>query len=153
MLKILKELECWRNKITPKGLLKHQRELNMPKSENITYKILNKSIGHFHVFDEFGNLFQFWASTGKITYAKNTKDARGFKSFTDERGIENCIKIVKYRNLKCQNSKTKEICDKIRKFANEYRVSILTDEYVNYYDLLELLNDIEKENKELKEKS
>lgn len=122
------------------------------RDENITYKILNKSIGHFHVFDEFGNLFQFWASTGKITYAKNTKDARGFKSFTDERGIENCIKIVKYRNLKRQNSKTKEICDKIRKFANEYRVSILTDEYVNYYDLLDLLNDIEKENKELKEK-
>lgn len=78
------------------------------KDENIAYKILNKSIGHFHVFDEFGNLFQFWASTGKITYAKNTKDARGFKSFTDERGIENCIKIVKYRNLKRQAPKARE---------------------------------------------
>lgn len=64
--------------------------------EGITYKLKNKSIGHFHILDKDGNLFQFWASTGKIYFDKKTKDARGFKSFYKElRGIESCIKLLK----------------------------------------------------------
>ena len=65
--------------------------------EGIVYKLKNKQIGHFHVFDKDENLFQFWASTGKIYFDKKTKDSCGFKSFyKDYRGIENCIRIVKY---------------------------------------------------------
>jgi hypothetical protein len=67
------------------------------EEENIIYNLKNKSIGHFHLWDSQGNLFQFWASTGKIWFDKKTKDARGFTSFyRDYRGIENCIRIVKY---------------------------------------------------------
>lgn len=65
------------------------------EEEGIAYKLKNKSIGHFHLWDSKGNLFQFWAGTGKIWFDKKVKDARGFKSFyKDSRGIENCIKII-----------------------------------------------------------
>ena len=67
------------------------------EEENIKYTLKNKSIGHFHLRDSEDNLFQFWASTGKIWFDKKTKDVRGFNSFyKDARGIEACIKIVKY---------------------------------------------------------
>lgn len=67
------------------------------EEEDIEHSLKNRSIGHFHLRDSQGNLFQFWASTGKIWFDKKTKEARGFKSFyKDYRGIENCIKIVKY---------------------------------------------------------
>ena len=67
------------------------------EEENIKYVLKNKQIGHFHLLDKDNNLFQFWASTGKIYFDKKTKDARGFKSYYEERrGIENCIKIIKY---------------------------------------------------------
>lgn len=67
-------------------------------SEKIMFILKNKSIGHFHLRDNQGNLFQFWASTGKIWFDKKVKDARHFKSFyTEMRGIENCIKLVKYK--------------------------------------------------------
>lgn len=65
--------------------------------EGIAYRLKNKETGHFHVLDKDGNLFQFWAGTGKIYFDKKTKDACGFKSFyKDYRGIENCIRIVKH---------------------------------------------------------
>lgn len=65
--------------------------------EGISWVLKNKSIGHFHLFDKYGNLFQFWASTGKIYFDQKTKLARKFTSFKkDCRGIESCIKIVKY---------------------------------------------------------
>lgn len=93
-----------------KGIAKQQHQERVAKTperveyaikrfeeENIKYILKNKSIGHFHLRDSQNNLFQFWASTGKILFDKKTKDARGFKSFyKDYRGIENCIKIVKY---------------------------------------------------------
>ena len=67
------------------------------EDEGIKYNLKSRSIGHFHIWDSQGNLFQFWAGTGKIWFDKKTKDARGFKSFyEDYRGIENCIRIVKY---------------------------------------------------------
>lgn len=59
--------------------------------------VKNHQIGHFHVWDSYGNLFQFWASTGKIWFDKKVKDARKFNSFYEDwRGIEDCITIVKY---------------------------------------------------------
>ena len=65
--------------------------------ENIKWTLKSRAIGHFHIKDEQGNLFQFWAGTGKIWFDKKTKDARHFNSFYKEcRGIEDCIQIVKY---------------------------------------------------------
>ena len=65
--------------------------------EGIKWVLKNKSIGHFHIIDEYGNLFQYWAGTGKIWFDKKTKDARHFNTFyQDFRGIEDCIKVVKY---------------------------------------------------------
>lgn len=65
--------------------------------EGIKWTLKNKSIGHFHIFDEYGNLFQFWAGTGKIWFDRKTKDARHFNTFYEDfRGIDACIKIVKY---------------------------------------------------------
>ena len=76
------------------------------EKEGIKYVLKNKIIGHFHLRDSQNNLFQFWASTGKILFDKKTKDARGFKSFyKDYRGIENCIKIVKYFTKELKNGK------------------------------------------------
>ena len=67
------------------------------EQEGIKYELKNNLIGHFHLWDSQVNLFQFWASTGKIMFAKKTKEARGFNSFyEDYRGIDNCIRIVKY---------------------------------------------------------
>ena len=65
-------------------------------NENIPYILKNEQTGHFHLFDSKGNLFQFWASTGKIWFDKKTKNARGFKYDAEHsRGIESCIKIIK----------------------------------------------------------
>ena len=80
-------------------------------AEGIKWTLKNKQIGHFHLLDADGNLFQFWASTGKILFDKRTKEARGFKSFyPDYRGIESCIKLIK--NTKGAKQMSKEIrCD------------------------------------------
>lgn len=66
------------------------------KNEGLKFTLKNSTIGHFHCFDKEGNLFQFWASTGKIYFDNKTRKARDFK-FALERymGIENCIKIIK----------------------------------------------------------
>ena len=76
------------------------------EKEGVKYQLKNASIGHFHLWDSQGNLFQFWASTGKIMFAKNTKEARGFNSFyTYYRGIDNCVRIVKYFTSKKRKHK------------------------------------------------
>lgn len=63
--------------------------------EKIPYKLKNPSIGHFHVFDKHGNLFQFWASTGKIYYDKKVADSRHLRKDENDRGIETVIFLVK----------------------------------------------------------
>ncbi len=61
----------------------------------ITYIVKNKSIGHFHCFDNQGNLFQFWAGTGKIFYDYKIEQKRNLKhSCREWRGINNLIKLL-----------------------------------------------------------
>lgn len=84
--------------------------------EGIKYKILNHQIGHFHIWDEQSNLFQFWASTGKIYYDKKTKDARNLKPLNDSyRGIENCIKLVKQKKEKSKIELLQDVKVELRK--------------------------------------
>lgn len=74
------------------------------KEENITFILKNKSIGHFHLFDSRKNLFQFWASTGKI-YADRQKLVKMGIVFDGEgRGIEKVIKLIKLSNSKVEKS-------------------------------------------------
>ena len=49
------------------------------EKEGIKYVLKNKIIGHFHLRDSQNNLFQFWASTGKILFDKNTKELKNGK--------------------------------------------------------------------------
>ncbi|MBO5953332.1 MAG: hypothetical protein J6Q53_04330 [Oscillospiraceae bacterium] len=51
------------------------------ETKGIRYALKNPEIGHFHAWDKKGNLYQFWASTGKILG-------------TNMRGIHNFIKIL-----------------------------------------------------------
>lgn len=114
--------------------------INRFKQEGLQYSLKSKSNGHFHVFDSAGNLFQFWASTGKIYFDKKTKDARGFTEFYDNyRGIENCIKIVKHFVGKKQSE--------IEKLKNYVKDTLLFDENgeVANDKLLEFITKIEKQ--------
>ena len=51
------------------------------EAKGIRYSLKNPNIGHFHAWDAKGNLYQFWASTGKILG-------------TNRRGIHHFIKIL-----------------------------------------------------------
>ena len=65
------------------------------EKNNIKYVIKNASNGHIHCFDYQGNLFQFWASTGKIYYDKKVEQQRKLKySCREWRGIHNLIKLL-----------------------------------------------------------
>lgn len=101
------------------------------KENGFQFKLKNTSIGHFHVFDKDGNLFQFWASTGKIYYDKKTKDAKGFdKNSSEFRGIDKLIKLMneekKYAgpitNVFCGETKIGE--------TDSFPASLYTKEYV-----------------------
>lgn len=66
------------------------------ENNNIDYTLKNSINGHFHCFDLQGNLFQFWASTGKIWYDRKTELQRKLKrSCREWRGIHNIIKLLK----------------------------------------------------------
>ena len=74
------------------------------EKNNIKYTIKNFSNGHIHCFDYQGNLFQFWASTGKIYYDKKVEQKRKLKyNCRDLRGIHNLIKLL----VKRSNHETK----------------------------------------------
>lgn len=65
------------------------------ENNNIKYVLKNNLIGHFHCFDNQGNLFQFWCSTGKIYYDRNIEQKRNLKRYCrDWRGIKSLIKLL-----------------------------------------------------------
>lgn len=65
------------------------------ENNNIKYTLKNNLTGHFHCFDNQGNLFQFWCSTGKICYDKNVEQKRNLKRYCREwRGIKSLIKLL-----------------------------------------------------------
>jgi len=49
-------------------------------NKKIKYELKNAEIGHFHIWDKNGKLYQFWCSTGKIMGAEN-------------RGVKNLLKL------------------------------------------------------------
>lgn len=68
------------------------------KKNKIAYIVKNNSNGHIHCFDYQGNLFQFWASTGKILYDYKVEQKRKFdKNYRNLRGINNLIKLLIYK--------------------------------------------------------
>ena len=68
------------------------------EKNNIAYTVKNSSNGHIHCFDYQGNLFQFWASTGKIMYDYKVEQKRKFdKNCRNLRGINNLIKLLIYK--------------------------------------------------------
>ena len=65
------------------------------EKNKIVYIVKNYSNGHIHCFDYEGNLFQFWASTGKIMYDYKVGQKRKLKrSCREWRGIHNLIKLL-----------------------------------------------------------
>ena len=65
------------------------------KKNNINFILKNSTTGHFHCFDKFDNLFQFWCSTGKIYYDNKVAKERNFKSNVKYlRGVHNLIKLL-----------------------------------------------------------
>ncbi len=68
------------------------------EKNNIAYIVKNGSNGHIHCFDYQGNLFQFWASTGKIMYDHKVEQKRNLNSkCRNLRGINNLIKLLAYK--------------------------------------------------------
>lgn len=69
------------------------------EEEGIEYKIKNRANGHFHIFNKKGQLFQFWASTGKIWFDMKVRVDNGWKHDKLQwRGIESVIKLIKESN-------------------------------------------------------
>lgn len=68
------------------------------EKNKIAYIVKNNSNGHIHCFDYQGNLFQFWASTGKIMYDYKVGQKRKLnKNCRNLRGINNLIKLLIYK--------------------------------------------------------
>ena len=65
------------------------------EKNKIVYTVKNYLNGHIHCFDYEGNLFQFWASTGKIMYDYKVGQKRKLKrSCREWRGVHNLIKLL-----------------------------------------------------------
>jgi hypothetical protein len=48
------------------------------KKHGVKYELKNIETGHFHVCDKQGNLYQFWAGTGKILGQENRRGIQCF---------------------------------------------------------------------------
>lgn len=59
----------------------------------IKYELKNESIGHFHVWDSQGNIYQFWAGTGKILGQENRRGIHLLIKILLGSGVIKCISV------------------------------------------------------------